>query len=124
MRACLSDGQWRISRHRDQSGIGGFKAAGRWHYAGRPIVYLAETRAAALLEICVHTSANDVPPEFALLKIEGPHIDAPCIGIDALSDNWRTQLEVTRDRSAVARKDFAICGQNAGKEFGGRPLSC
>lgn len=88
---------WRISRHRDLSGIGGLKAAGRWHYAGHPIVYLAETPAAALLEVCVHTSANDVPPEFTLLKIEGPDIDVPSVSIDVLHDSWRTQLEVTRD---------------------------
>jgi RES domain-containing protein len=53
---------WRISRHRDLSGAGGMRAAGRWHEAGRPVVYLAESPAAALLEVCVHTSANDVPP--------------------------------------------------------------
>lgn len=88
---------WRISRHRDLSGIGGLKAAGRWHYAGRPIVYLAETPAAALLEVCVHTSANDVPPQFTLLKIEGPDIDIPSINIDALPEDWRIRLEATRD---------------------------
>jgi RES domain-containing protein len=65
---------WRISRHRDLSGIGSLKAAGRWHHAGRSIVYLAEAPAAALLKVCVHTSANDVPPEFTLLKIEGPDL--------------------------------------------------
>jgi RES domain-containing protein len=88
---------WRISRHRDLSGIGGLKAGGRWHHAGRPIVYLAETPAAALLEVCVHTSANDVPPEFTLLKIEGPDIDVPSINVDALPEDWLTRLEVTRD---------------------------
>jgi RES domain-containing protein len=88
---------WRISRHRDPSGIGGLKAAGRWHYAGRPIVYLAETPASALLEVCVHTSANDVPPEFTLLKIEGPDLDVPSISIDTLPNDWPTKLEVTRD---------------------------
>jgi RES domain-containing protein len=88
---------WRISRHRDLSGIGGLKAAGRWHYAGRPIVYLAETPAAALLEVCVHTSANDVPPEFALLKVEGPDIDVPSVRIRELPEDWRTRLEITRD---------------------------
>jgi RES domain-containing protein len=88
---------WRISRHRDLKGIGGLKAAGRWHYAGRPIVYLAEAPASALLEVCVHTSANDVPPEFTLLKIERPDFDVPTIGIDTLPDNWQTNLEVTRD---------------------------
>ena len=88
---------WRISRHRDLRGIGGLKAAGRWHYAGRPIVYLAETPASALLEVCVHTSANDVPPEFTLLKIEGPDFDVLTIRIDTLPEDWRTNLEITRD---------------------------
>ena len=88
---------WRISRHRDLRGIGGLKAAGRWHYAGRPIVYLAETPASALLEVCVHTSANDVPPEFTLLKVEGPDLDVPSIGVDTLPKGWRTDLEITRD---------------------------
>ena len=88
---------WRISRHRDLSGLGGLKAAGRWHHAGRATVYMPETPASALLEVCVHTSANDVPPEFTLLKIEGPNVETPFIEIDTLPKNWPTQLEVTRD---------------------------
>jgi RES domain-containing protein len=88
---------WRISRHRDLSGAGGLRAAGRWHHAGRPIVYLAESPAAALLEVCVHTSANDVPPEFTLLKIEGPEIDVPSIREEDLREVWRARVAVTRD---------------------------
>ena len=88
---------WRISRHRDLSGIGGLRAAGRWHYAGHPIVYLAETPASALLEVCVHTSANDVPPEFTLLKIEGPNVSVPSVETKDLPPDWRTRLQVTRD---------------------------
>jgi RES domain-containing protein len=88
---------WRISRHRDLSGAGGMKAAGRWHYPGRPIVYLTESPAAALLEVCVHTCANDVPPEFTLLKIEGPDVDVPSVRIGDLPRDWRARLEVTRD---------------------------
>ncbi len=88
---------WRISRHRDLSGIGGLRAAGRWHYAGHPIVYLSETPAAALLEVCVHTSANDVPPDFTLLKIEGPDVNVPSLETKELPQDWPTRLEVTRD---------------------------
>ncbi len=88
---------WRISRHRDLNGVGGLKAAGRWHHAGHPIIYLAETPASALLEVCVHTSANDVPPEFTLLKLEGPGVDVPSIERNSLPEDWRTRLEVTRD---------------------------
>jgi RES domain-containing protein len=88
---------WRISRHRDLSGIGGLKAAGRWHYAGHPIVYLAESPTAALLEVCVHTSANDIPPEYTLLKIEGPDIDIPSIYLGDLPEGWRGDQALTRN---------------------------
>jgi RES domain-containing protein len=88
---------WRISRHRDLSGIGGLRAAGRWHHASHAIVYVTETPASALLEVCVHTSANDVPPEFTLLKVEGLNVETLFIEIDTLPKNWQTQLEVTRD---------------------------
>jgi RES domain-containing protein len=88
---------WRISRHRDLSGRGGLKAAGRWHHAGHPVVYLAESPSAALLEVCVHTSANDVPPEFTLLRIEGPDLTVSIITLDELPRDWRSRPEVTRD---------------------------
>ncbi|KAA6462175.1 RES domain-containing protein [Acidobacteria bacterium AB60] len=88
---------WRISRHRDLTGTGGLRASGRWHYAGRAIVYFSDSPASSLLEVCVHTSANDVPPEFTLLKIEGPEIDVPSVRTDELPDDWHARLEVTRD---------------------------
>jgi RES domain-containing protein len=59
---------WRISRHRELSGTGGLRASGRWHHAGHRIVYLAESPAGALLEVCAHTSAHDIPPDFLLWK--------------------------------------------------------
>jgi RES domain-containing protein len=88
---------WRISRHRDLSGAGGNYAAGRWHYAGRPVVYLAESPAAALLEVCVHTSANDIPPEFTLLRVEGPDLKIPVIAPNDLPADWTTRVDATRD---------------------------
>src|ERR1700747_2664455 len=88
---------WRISRPPDLSGIRGLKAAGRWHHPGHTIVYMTETPASALLEVCVHTSANDVPPQFTLLKIEGPDLEIPSVKSDDLPQDWHTRLEVTRD---------------------------
>lgn len=88
---------WRISRHRDLSGIGGLKASGRWHYPGQPVVYLSESPASALLEVCVHTSANDIPPDFTLLKIEGPTTDIETIEVTDLPDDWQMRPESTRD---------------------------
>ncbi len=88
---------WRISRHRDLRGRGGLSAAGRWHHAGHPVVYLAESPAAALLEVCVHTAANDVPPQYTLLKIAAPDCDVAQIRLKDLPADWRGRLEVTRD---------------------------
>jgi RES domain-containing protein len=88
---------WRISRHRDLRGMGGLRADGRWHYAGQPVVYLSESPSAALLEICVHTAANDVPPEFTLLRIEGPELKVASVGAEELPKKWRDLQDATRD---------------------------
>jgi RES domain-containing protein len=109
---------WRISRHRDLSGGGGLRAPGRWHERGLPIVYLAESPAAALLETCVHTSANDVPPLYTLLEIAMPSsIESINLDVTLLPRDWPQQIAVTRtlgsewlrsNRSAMARVPSAI----------------
>jgi RES domain-containing protein len=101
---------WRISRHLDLSGTGGLRAPGRWHHAGCPIVYLAATPAAALLEVCAHTTAGDVPPDFTLLKIMGPDTRAPSVGLRDLPKDWRARLDVTRDlgTSWLRRKESVL----------------
>ena|SRR6185437_6017505 len=88
---------WRISRHQDLSGTGGLRSPGRWHHAGQPIIYLAESPAGALLEVCVHTSGNDVPPDFTLLKIEAREVQVQAIQLDELPAGWQSRLEFTRD---------------------------
>jgi len=88
---------WRISRHRDLRGAGGLTLAGRWHHAGQPVVYLAESPAAALLEVCVHTVASAVMPTFTLLKIVGPGVTVAEIQRNQLPSDWQAQIEVTRN---------------------------
>jgi RES domain-containing protein len=88
---------WRISRHLDLNGIGGLRASGRWHYAGQPVVYLAESPACALLEVCVHTAVSDVPPTFTLLKVEGPPLEIADVAPGDLPGDWQSRFEITRD---------------------------
>jgi RES domain-containing protein len=89
---------WRVSRHRDLSGAGGLHAPGRWHEAGLPIVYLADTPAGALLESCVHTSANDVPPRYTLLAISvSDDLSIETVDPGALPLDWANNSEVTRE---------------------------
>ncbi len=88
---------WRVSQHRDLKGVGGLRAPGRWHERGLPVVYLAESPAGALLETCVHTSANDVPPHYILLGIEvDAAIAMESVEVSALSAKWIEDVHITR----------------------------
>ena len=88
---------WRISRHRDLSGTGGLRAPGRWHHQGHPIVYLAESPAAALLEVCVHTSATDIPPDFTLLRVESGDVEVSRLHPGDLPEGWQRKPDASRD---------------------------
>ena len=63
---------WRISEFASLDGAGGIAIEGRWHSAGRPIVYAAESSALAILEVLVHLEVETIPGTFQLLKIEAP----------------------------------------------------
>jgi RES domain-containing protein len=69
---------WRISKYADLGGAGGRKGAGRWHTRGKPIVYLAETPAGAMLETIVHLMDLDreergnLPSTYDLIKVQVP----------------------------------------------------
>lgn len=88
---------WRISAYADLTGVGGFRAGGRWHHRGRPVVYTADSPASALLEILVHLEIDpeDFPSTLQLIRIELPdpvsRAEAP-----ALPEHWRTDQELTR----------------------------
>lgn len=87
---------WRISRHKDLNGTGGLRSPGRWHHAGQPVVYLADSPAGALLEVCVHTSASDVPPDFTLLKIHAWEVEVQAVEAGELPPGWQSRVEFTR----------------------------
>jgi len=65
---------WRISNHHSLEGLGGRFAKGRWHTAGRPIVYLAESPAGSLLEVLVHLNLedDDLPSSYNLMRVIVP----------------------------------------------------
>jgi RES domain-containing protein len=91
---------WRISNYADLKGVGGLRAPGRWHFAGQPVVYLAEHPALALLEILVHmeiASASQLPDSYQLLRVEvGDDVPvAEIVDTDAPAD-WRQNPDWTR----------------------------
>ena len=89
---------WRVSRHPDLKGAGGLLAPGRWHERGLPVVYLAESPAGALLESCVHTSANDVPPRYTLLTVEvAAQVVIESVDPTKLVADWPQREDLSRE---------------------------
>lgn len=89
---------WRISNHADLSGVGGLRAAARWHNRGRPIVYLAESPPGALIEILVHlefSSPASLPRGYRLLAVETDD-DIPIADHPALPADWASRADQTR----------------------------
>ncbi len=90
---------WRISNYADLSGSGGLLHRGRWHNRGRPIVYLAESAAGALLETLVHIEAShpsELPHSYQLLEVDVPD-PAPILDVaEPLGEGWQRELAATR----------------------------
>lgn len=110
---------WRISNYRSLAGVGGRLAGARWHLAGRPIVYLAESAAGALLEVLVHLDLEEgeLPGSYNLMRVAVP-VD---LEVEVLSppegDFWKRDQAVTQavgnewlaaGRSPLARVPSAI----------------
>ena len=88
---------WRISNYADLSGIGGIRAAGRWHSQGRRIVYLADHPSSALLEMLVHLDRDLIPSTYQLLRVAVPsEIAIEVIEADKLSPDWRSETMTSR----------------------------
>ena len=87
---------WRISNYADISGIGGMRAAGRWHSQGRRIVYLADHPSSALLQMLVHMDRDLIPSTYQLLRIVAPSDIVPET-VDGLPPEWRNQTMATRE---------------------------
>ena len=93
---------WRISNYADLSGEGGRRAEGRWHEKGRPVVYLAENSALALLEVLVHLEIDheDLPTNYQLLEVEAPDtVSVEEITRSDLNKNasgWDTNSKIAR----------------------------
>lgn len=89
---------WRISQYRDLEGRGGLLASARWNTRGRPVVYLAESPAAAMLERLVHLlqADGDLPGNYTLLEIEADDSVAVEDLLPLADAQWRDRIELTR----------------------------
>lgn len=86
----------RFARSRQDafSGQGGIRSSARWHTAGRPIVYTAQSLSLAALEILVHLKETaDLQPFRAfVIEIPDDFISRP----RSYPARWRTDYRVSR----------------------------
>lgn len=94
---------WRISNYPDLTGMGGLLHPGRWHSRGRPVVYLAESAAGALLEALVHIEAvhpSELPRSYQLLEVEILEREADDLATTQdcldLPEGWQNDPVITR----------------------------
>ena len=108
---------WRISKFETLDGTGGLVTSGRWHTAGRPVVYCAEHPALSLLEVLVHLEVAAMPRDLRWLKIEGPDRFETYPGpLRDLSSSHTTQafgdLWLAEARSPLLRVPSAIAPES------------
>jgi RES domain-containing protein len=103
---------WRLCRrpHADLAGEGGRLFSGRWHTAGRPVVYTADSPALAILEVRVHLDLpyDLLPSDYVLMTIEiEPEVTVETAGTQANSrafgDAW-----LSARRTAILRVPSVI----------------
>src|SRR6202790_3481979 len=76
------------------SGQGGVYASARWHSAGRPIVYTAQSLSLAALEILVRLKqTNDIQPFYAY-SAEIP--DSLILNPNSFPARWKSRISVSR----------------------------
>lgn len=92
---------WRLCRapFAALDGEGARRLGGRWNSPGRPVVYLAEHPALALVEVLVHLdlAAEDLPDDYVMLRAELPDDPPPqqavpgAAGPRETGDRWLAQ---------------------------------
>ena|ERR1700733_223690 len=73
----------------DLTGTGTRLFGGRWSSKGKPGIYLASSRALAVLEVLVRLQPLFIPDNFCLAEIEVPNDSIELVGVSHLPSNWK-----------------------------------
>ncbi|MBV9157064.1 MAG: RES domain-containing protein [Acidobacteriaceae bacterium] len=71
------------------SGRGSLLANGRWHRAGVPAVYCAESRALAVLEALVHTRKDQIPSDYVFFELDIDDSAVRTLSTSEMPTDWR-----------------------------------
>lgn len=84
---------YRLTRKKyadDLSGYGASLYGNRWNSKGIFMLYTAESRALALLEVLVHIRLENLPSDYVMVEIEIPEeCEIAEISVDELNANWK-----------------------------------
>jgi len=78
-------------RHPIFDGTGAFLVGARWNSAGRRVIYAADSFAAAMLEILVHTVTGKIPSSHKWIEIDIPDTVSSETLDPALTTDWRDE---------------------------------
>ena len=70
-------------------GEGARLSGGRWNSPGIAMVYTAESRALATLEVLVHLSGPELLHEYVLIAVDFPEASVKTLSTSALPGGWR-----------------------------------
>ena len=73
----------------DLSGTGARLYGGRWNSEGKPAIYLASSRALAVLEVLVHLPPLQIPDDYCLAEIEVPDNSITKMDAELLPPGWK-----------------------------------
>lgn len=62
----------RYAQRYDLSGYGALLYGGRWNLRGTSLLYTAETRSLAIMEVLVHLTSEELPADMYMLTLEVP----------------------------------------------------
>ena len=73
----------------DLSGTGARLYGGRWNSEGKSMLYLASSRALAMLEVLVHLTPVNIPYNYCITEIEVPNDSTAILDKAILPLNWK-----------------------------------
>jgi RES domain-containing protein len=71
------------------SGRGSLLANARWHWAGVPMIYCADSRASAVLETLVHARKDQIPSDYVFYEVDVEEFSIERIPTEALPADWK-----------------------------------
>ncbi|MEM7307164.1 MAG: RES domain-containing protein [Planctomycetota bacterium] len=120
------DGQaevgWRIVKaayaERAFDGEGARLYGGRWNAAGTPLVYLAESRSLALLEVLVHLHQASMLASYVRFRVEIPAASCTALEPARLPAHWRDspappELQELGEEWVAGRRSVALAVPSA-----------